>query len=58
MQKHLHISKEGIVGPNGKAQVWIVSQAPHHIKVIKGTTVGQIVAEPDLEDQLEYIKVI
>ena len=50
--------KEGIVGPNGKAQVWIVNQAPHHIKVIKGTTIGQIVAEPDLEDQLEDIKVI
>ena len=41
-----------------KAQMWIVNQAPHHVKVMKGTTIGQVIKESNLEEQMEDIKVM
>ena len=50
--------KEGIVGTEPKAHVWIVNRAPYKITVTKGTTIAQIVTDPTLEDQLNDIKIL
>jgi len=50
--------KEGIVGIEQKAQVWLVNQAPYKIGIKKGTAIGHVTSDPKLEGQMEQIAIV
>ena len=41
-----------------KTQVWIVNQAPYKIGIKKGTTIGQVTSDAEIESQMEHIAII
>ena len=56
-QGMVHI-KEGVIGPDQKAQVWVANQASHKITINKGLTIGQVLIDPELREQIEDIQIV
>ena len=50
--------REGIIGEEQEAQVWLVNQAPYKVTVTGGTTIGQVIIDSDVRVQAEEMQVL
>jgi len=50
--------RDGIIGKDCEATVWLCNHAPYKVTVTKGTTIGQVTSDPHLDIQLSDIHIL